>query len=201
MNKLSLSEAPEKVLPETVEIDGICYKIRPDFRTILRIFRLIDDPDVKQRHKPIILTSLFFVENQPDPFQGMEAFNEFVRAEAKRHDPESATIDFEFDADAIFASFLHDYQINLIDPECKLHWYVFTGLLNGLSSESALTERLQLRKMDTSKLRGKARRSAEIAKKNAQPPVKIGEQERTMQEKLAQCLREGKDPNELLGNE
>ncbi|MEA4928511.1 MAG: Gp15 family bacteriophage protein [Candidatus Limiplasma sp.] len=201
MNSLSLSRRPEIVLPQTLDVAGKTCAIRPDFRNILRIFRLLDDPEIADRHKAMKLVDLFYIDT-PQPLKaGVEAFFAFLRGYERRHDPDAASIDYEFDADVIYASFLHAYRIDLLDPALTMHWYAFTGLINGLTDDSALCERLRLRKLDTKHLKGKAKTSAEIARRNAQPPKKISETERELQSALTQALREGKDPNTLLGYE
>lgn len=201
MNSVSLSRRPESVLPETLVVEGKRCAIRPDFRNVLRILRLLDDPEIAERHKAMKLAELFYADEPPSLSAGVDAFFGFLKGQERRHDPEAAAIDYEFDADVIYASFLHAYRLDLLDPAFTLHWYAFTALLGGLTEDSALCERLRLRKLDTKHLKGKAKTSAEIARRNAQPPKKITETEREQQAALMQALREGKDPNALLGYE
>ncbi|MBP1971577.1 hypothetical protein J2Z83_003728 [Virgibacillus natechei] len=44
--------------------------------------------------------------------------------------------DFDIDADRIYASFLMDYKIDLMDLQGELHWKKFFALFEGLSSET-----------------------------------------------------------------
>ena len=46
-------------LPTTVEIDGRSYEIRTDFRTILEIFVMLDDPDLTDADKTEALLRMF----------------------------------------------------------------------------------------------------------------------------------------------
>lgn len=195
MNSISLSK--KNPLPTSIEINGKQYACNPDFRAILRIFRLLDDPEVEERHKYCKIVEWFYPEETPPIVEGVRAFFDFIRVIEQKHDPDAAAIDYEFDADVIFASFWHQYGINLL--ETSMHWYVFTALMHGLAEDTALCERLRLRKLDTSHLKGKAKHSAEIAKQNAQPRKAVSDQERDRQEKLMDALRSGKDPNEFLG--
>lgn len=201
MNSITLSRNPAKVLPTTVSIGGETYGIRTSFRTILNILRLIEDPDITDRHKPPMIVGLFYADRIPPMPDGFDAVFAFMRGRERRSDPEAALIDYEFDADAIYASFMSAYHIDLLNPAFDLHWYAFTALLSGLPSDTALGERLSLRKLDTSKLKGKAKKSAEIAKKNAQPPLKIGEAEIARHQAIMDALREGRDPGALLETE
>ena len=201
MNSITLSRSPAKVLPTTVSIGGETYGVRTSFRTILNILRLIDDPDITDRHKHVMIVGLFYGERTPPIVEGYDAFCEFMRGRERRSDPEAAVIDYEFDADVIYASFMSAYRIDLLDPAFDLHWYAFTALLGGLPSDTALGERLSLRKLDTSKLKGKAKKSAEIAKKNAQPPLRVSEADKAQQTAIMEALREGRDPGALLKTE
>ena len=53
MIDFSLSRTKKKALPDTVEVDGSVYDIRPGFRNILKILRLQNDPDVLDGHKAV----------------------------------------------------------------------------------------------------------------------------------------------------
>ena len=46
-------------LPTTVEIDGRSYEIRTDFRTILEIFTMLDDPNLTDADKTEALLRMF----------------------------------------------------------------------------------------------------------------------------------------------
>lgn len=201
MNSLTLSKRPENALPWQLTFDGECYPINADFRTVLKIFRLLSDFELEDRHKQLKMLDLFFPDRCP-PFQtGVQAFYDFIKSPDRKSDPEAAHIDFEFDADVIYASFLMQYRIDLMNPETRLHWYVFTALLNGLSEDTPLRDRLYWRKADTQKLKGKAKRSAEIAKANAQPPKRVDPRERSRQIALEDALMNGGDISALLTQE
>ncbi len=62
-----------------------------------------------------------------------------------KDDDEEAYFDIKRDADLIYASFLSEYGIDLIDQQGKLHWHKFQALLQGLSSESILQKVIQIR--------------------------------------------------------
>ena len=201
MNSLTLSKQPGNALPEHVTVDGVDYAIRADFRTILKIFRLLGDFELEDRHKYLKMLELFYPEAVPPLQQGVEAFFDFIRAPERKSDPEAAHMDYEFDADAIYASFLMQYQIDLLSPETNLHWYAFTALLNGLDDDTPLCRRLYFRTLDTKKLKGKAKRSAEIAKANAQVPRRIDPREQSRQAALEEALMNGGDISAIINRE
>ena len=52
-------------LPNSVSINGIEYRIRTDFRVILEIFVMLDDPDLKDADKTEALLRMFYVDLMP----------------------------------------------------------------------------------------------------------------------------------------
>lgn len=58
--------------------------------------------------------------------------------------------DFDIDADAIYASFMYDYHINLLDEKGKLSWFEFKALLDNLSPKSPLMRIVSIRQEDPS---------------------------------------------------
>ena len=77
-------------LPSFVSISGITYPIRTDFRVILEIFVMLDDPDLTDADKTEALLRMFYVrrEASPDgnrPSDAEEALEPFeVRGEVQR---------------------------------------------------------------------------------------------------------------------
>lgn len=63
--------------------------------------------------------------------------------------------DFEEDGDYIYASFMQDYHIDLIDEQGRLPWKKFLYLFNGLSSETKIKQVMRIRDMDTPEFNGK----------------------------------------------
>ena len=77
-------------LPTSVTVSGCEYPIRTDFRVILEIFVMLDDPDLTDADKTAALLRMFYVRreaspdgNQPDDIE--EALEPFeVREEVQR---------------------------------------------------------------------------------------------------------------------
>ena len=61
---------------------------------------------------------------------------------------------YQQDAGIIYASFLQDYGIDLIDQQGKLHWDKFRALLDGLSDKTPFQKVVKIRMADISKLEG-----------------------------------------------
>ena len=104
---------------------------------------------------------------------------------------------YNFDAGEIYAGFLCEYGIDLIDIEF-LHWYKFKILLDNLSPESAFKKKIELRFMDLSGFQDNSdggRKFTELAraKESVQIPGYLEKTEQTNQ------LQEIKEFNEIWG--
>ena len=51
-------------LPTSVTVSGIEYLVRTDFRTILEIFVMLDDPDLTDADKTEALLRMFYVRRE-----------------------------------------------------------------------------------------------------------------------------------------
>ena len=57
-------------------------------------------------------------------------------------------VDFELDGEYIYASFLQDYGIDLIEQQGKLGWKKFLALFDGLSEKTKMREVMKIRGME-----------------------------------------------------
>ncbi len=64
-------------------------------------------------------------------------------------------LDFEEDGDYIYASFMQEYKIDLIDMQGKLPWKKFLYLFNGLSSDTKIKQVMRIRDMEIPEPNGK----------------------------------------------
>ena len=65
------------------------------------------------------------------------------------------TFDFELDSEAIYASFMQTYHIDLLEEKGKMSWFKFKALLDGLDPESIFERIVRIRKADLSEYKGK----------------------------------------------
>lgn len=197
MIDFSLSRTKKKSLPDTVEVDGSVYDIRPGFRNILKILRLQNDPDVLDGHKAELLRRWFFDGEAPEAWA--EAFGYFVRAGDEPELPAGERdFDYEFDAPEIYASFRQLYGIDLMDED--LHWWQFRALLGGcFLCRCALSEKIRLRHLDVSKCEDKA--AAQRAKDAAAIPDAVGIDERLLTEQVRERLLRGESIEDLIRSE
>lgn len=185
MDKFSLSS--KDALPKTVEVDGSIFNIRPDFKTILRCFRLIDDAEILEEHKPAILTKMFFVGEYPR--NGMAAFLDFARCgEDSKESGGDNDFDFEQDSAEIYSGFMQLYGIDLIDT--NMHWYKFRALLSGVfSADTALAKKVELRHSKDSDSKKKA--DADRARRNVEIKAVLSRSEEVMQDEIIRRLQAG----------
>lgn len=193
MQKFSFS-GKNRALPDAYTADGSAYPIYTDFRRILRILRLLNDPQVLDADKHSIMLSLFFRgEIPPDP---QAALSWFVNCGQVREGSGDHDFDFEQDAAEIYSAFMQVYRIDLLQED--MHFWRFSMLLDGLfSCENALSNKVRLRHADDST--AKRKNDFNRAKRNVEIGRKISSGDAAVQEALLQRLQEGKPINDLLG--
>jgi hypothetical protein len=187
MIEFSLSRSREKLLPEAIEVFGQRIPVDADFRTVLKCIRVLSDPDMEERQKHVLLHAWFFRDFQgfamPDEMR-MSLFAAFLHEEDEADtggDP--APADYEQDADAIYASFLQQYGIDLLDVPF-LHWRKFTALMGCLGDDTPFGRRVALREYDASKIKDIGERTKI---ERAQRRVALREKALSREEKETKC--------------
>ena len=132
-------------LPTSVTVSGCEYPIRTDFRVILEIFVMLDDPDLTDADKTAALLRMFYVRREaspegnrpPDAEAALQAFTDFVDP---RHGNQGKTssgrlIDWSQDFDLMVAPINH-----ILGFECRaseyLHWRTFLSAYLEIPPES-----------------------------------------------------------------
>lgn len=150
-------------LPDAVTVSGTEYPVRTDFRTILEIFVMLDDPDLTDADKTEALLRMFYVRREaspegnrpPDPEAALQAFTDFVdprrkasplgRQAAKPPAKHSTRlIDWSQDFDLMVAPINH-----ILGFECRaadyLHWHTFLAAYMEIPPESVFARVLRIR--------------------------------------------------------
>jgi len=140
-------------LPSSVEVEGIFYPIKTDFRYWLMFARLLED------EKAVIDEADFLYEGLI-PQDKKEGFNKLVefyspKKELPRNLGGSSgekVIDYDIDADYIYAAFMEVYGIDLMatDKQGKIipmHWHKFLALFSALH-DTKLNEIIGYRSYD-----------------------------------------------------
>ena len=148
-------------LPDSVTVSDIEYSIRTDFRTILEIFVMLDDPDLTDADKTEALLRMFYVNRPPDAEAALRAFTDFVDPRHGNQGKKSSgrLIDWSQDFDLMVAPINH-----ILGFECRsaeyLHWHTFLSAYMEIPPESVFARVLRIReKLRTGKKLEKYERS------------------------------------------
>ena len=148
-------------LPTSITVSGTEYPIRTDFRVILEIFVMLDDPDLTDADKSEALLRMFYSERPPDAEAALHAFTDFVdpRHGSQSKKSSGRLIDWQQDFDLMVAPINH-----ILGFECRaaeyLHWRTFLSAYLEIPPESVFARVLRIReKLRTGKKLEKNERS------------------------------------------
>lgn len=159
---LSLTQDP---LNEVV-FGGKTYRLDLAFDTVIQYLKLSTDDELSKEEKAVYAIELFLDEQDlpSDPkFYELvfKAVNEEIISDPYGNNTSSSNpfglapvkyFDYEQDAEAIFASFMSEYHINLLEQRGKMHWREFKALFNGLSENSYMQRIISIRQRDLSEI-------------------------------------------------
>ncbi len=172
---LSLTQDP---LNEVI-FNGKSYHLDLAFDTVLQYLQLSSDDDLSKEEKAEYAITLFLDEqdlpNDPEFYELIfKAVNEEITADPYGNNMPNSNpfglapikyFDYVQDAEAIFASFMSEYHINLLEQRGKMHWREFKALFNGLSENSYMQRIISIRQRDLSDVEdGKMRQQLTDAK-------------------------------------
>ncbi len=133
-------------LPDSVTVSGTEYPVRTDFRVILEIFVMLDDPDLTDADKTEALFRMFYVERPLDAEKALQAFTDFVdpRHGSQGKKSSGRLIDWQQDFDLMVAAINH-----ILGFECRaveyLHWRIFLAAYLEIPPESVFARVLRIR--------------------------------------------------------
>lgn len=119
-------------LPETVEVDGSLYTIQTSFKYFLRFIELLANKDIKPQDFDFMYKS----KKPQNRESGLIALVQFCNPPQilphtdKLESSSEKAVDYAVDADYIYAAFLEQYGIDLVESD--MHWYKFQALFRGL---------------------------------------------------------------------
>src|SRR5690625_4354991 len=179
-------------LTETAEINGTEYKIDMSFDNVLRLFDLVNDDDLNDYQKVHLGLLMMIDEPLEDHaiderasifiklFKSVIGSNEEEQQEydiagnplPKMKEEDERAYDLVQDAGYIYASFMHNYQIDLFEQQGKLHWEKFKALLNGLTSETVFGRVVGIRTAELPKGKHSSRERERLKKLKKQFALK-----------------------------
>ena len=151
----------------SIEVEGVEYKLDLEFSKVLRFFELWKDNDLSNIEKAY--TSISMLLTDEGVKVDMELLPSLLTAITKRIagdkppkdsikrdikgnalEEEKKYYDLEEDADYIYSSFIMDYGIDLIEEREKgtLHWDKFNALIIGLSDNTKFKRVIEIRQME-----------------------------------------------------
>ena len=150
-------------LPETVEIGCKEYFVDTDYRTFM-IFEKIISSSERSDRKVYDTVFLFYPDEKPtDLPAALDAVLHLYRCGDTAKKPARVRkngnvelkpkliYDYEYDAPYIYAAFLAQYGIDLIDID-YLHWWKFQALFKSLENHNKIVEIMGYRAADLSKI-------------------------------------------------
>ena len=160
-------------LEDEIEVGGETYRLNLSFDNVLSFFDLMDDDYLLDADK-IEIAFYLFVETNEDfdfetKFKTVDVIvNKFIldledagdAEEERRASGEQVSgttrkyYDLKKDAQFIYASFMQEYGIDLIDMQGKLRWEKFKALLVGLRDDTKFREVIGIRAMELPKGKG-----------------------------------------------
>ena len=129
-------------LPKHIEIDGKKYRLKPDFRNVLRMMDVMDRKDIVPLARDYLALKCVMYRPPKDCRKALYHVRLFLFGVNKLTEEKRVT-SFAQDADMIRAAFMQEYGINLFRD--KLHWFEFTALLYNLPNGSKYTEVIGIR--------------------------------------------------------
>lgn len=123
-------------LPTTLEIGGVGFSIRTDFRVILDILRAYSDPDLEQDEKALVCLELLYVDYEQIPEDKLEEAMlkavEFIDMGQKAKDNSPRLMDWEHDAAVIIPEVNKNLGYECRNPNIEVHWWTFLGAYMGI---------------------------------------------------------------------
>lgn len=142
-------------LDDTIKIDGTNYQLDLSFDNVLRWYDLMNDKLIDDIGKVEIAFDMFVVDCETDIqtklYTVQRIINEYVVGKQEPNDGSAQTTDqkqyysFDKDAEFIFASFLQEYGIDLLDQQGIMRWEKFVALLNGMRDKTKFRQIIGIR--------------------------------------------------------
>lgn len=141
-------------LPTTIEIDGREYPIRTDFRVILEIIEMLNDPDLSDSDKAECVLEMFYMEHPQNTHEALKMCFEFMdmgkSQEKKKNSPR--LMDWERDFSYIIAPVnrvlgfeARTVPYNPQESGSGLHWWTFLAAYMEIGGDCVLSQIVNIR--------------------------------------------------------
>jgi hypothetical protein len=192
------------IIPNTVNIDGIDYKINSNFRTSILFELLMQDKTIKEADMIPIALNLYYDIVPENIKEAIEKMLWFYRCgkdiEEQKETKSSKSIEqiysFEYDDDYIFTAFLSQYGIDLQEIEF-LHWWKFKAMFSSLNDTNKIVKIMEYRSTDLTKIKDKEQKEFYRNMKDLYK-LPMNKEERDVVNKLQEALKNGEDITQYL---
>lgn len=129
------------------------------FDNVLRWYSLLEDKEISDIGKASLTFEMFFDAcclDQEYLFKALKTLSVLINTRPYGKDTVGGERCFSFtqDAEAIYAGFMQQYGIDLVDMQGKLHWDKFIALFSGLTDDTEFKKIIEIRQRSTAGLKG-----------------------------------------------
>lgn len=153
-------------LEHSIVIGNRIVEVDFTFDVVLKWYELLEDDSINDIEKTLIGFKMFIGEtseyDEQEVVEAMQSISDYLSQSAYGNfndeeiepefevEPEPPTKYYSYtkDAEAIYASFLFDYNIDLVDAQGVMHWDKFKALFNNLSEKSPFQRIVNIRQTD-----------------------------------------------------
>ncbi|WP_100489424.1 Gp15 family bacteriophage protein [Sporolactobacillus pectinivorans] len=141
-------------LDDKIRINGRDYFLDLSFDNVLRWYELIDDDSINEMGKILLAFEMFIPECEVDvdtQIKAIQAISKYIAGEpndGQETSDQTQYYSFSKDAEYIYASFLQEYGIDLIDQQGVMRWEKFIALFKGLRDNTKINQIIGIRATD-----------------------------------------------------
>jgi hypothetical protein len=142
-------------LPTSLDVGGVDYAIRTDYRNILRIFSAFNDPELSDSEKVYVCMKRLYVDFEKIPNglyeQAYTAATQFIECGMHEDTPGPRTVNWDKDEQLIFPA-VNKVAGTEVRSLSYLHWWTFLGYYQSIDHDGLFGFILTIRQK---KARGK----------------------------------------------
>lgn len=153
-------------LEHSIVIGNQIVEVDFTFDVVLKWYELLEDDSINDIEKTLIGFNMFIGEtseyDEQQIVEAMQSISDYLSQSAYGNfndeeidsefevetEPPTKYYSYTKDAEAIYASFLFDYNIDLVDVQGVMHWDKFKALFNNLSDKSPFQRIVSIRQTD-----------------------------------------------------
>ncbi|MCS8573410.1 bacteriophage Gp15 family protein [Pediococcus pentosaceus] len=150
-------------LEHSIVIGNRIVEVDFTFDVVLKWYELLEDNSINDIEKTLIGFKMFIGEiseyDEQQIVEAMQSISDYLSQSAYgnfndeeidsefevEQEPPTKYYSYTKDAEAIYASFLFDYNIDLVDAQGVMHWDKFKALFNNLSEKSPFQRIVSIR--------------------------------------------------------